>query len=365
MITINAKNPHLMLPEAMYQLRTRGVESDSRNGPVLRLPTPATLVHPNPLQRVIFWDERDANPTFHLAEALWMLAGRRDVKFPASIVNSFADFSDDGQVFNGAYGHRWRNHFRSDYADEVINVDQLLTISAALRRNPDCRRQVLSMWDGHWDLGLQSKDLPCNTHAYVEIQNGELNLTVLNRSNDVVWGALGSNVVHFSILAEIFALLTDSELGTYYQISNNLHLYVNRHGSLLNDLTPLAYPYPQSNPYEEACGGRDHRVLPSPLGRTSEDAYTLLSEVGDWCDEGGCSLAGMKSPFLRRIATPLMQAYRVFQEKSGPERYLIPIGMLKSAPEPNLDWFVAAREWYQRRYFRFQAKQDTGAQNAG
>ena len=40
---------------------------------------------------------------------------------------------------------------------------------------------------------LKSKDVPCNTHAYFAINaEGSLDLTVCNRSNDLVWGCLGA-----------------------------------------------------------------------------------------------------------------------------------------------------------------------------
>lgn len=69
------------------------------------------------------------------------------------------------------------------------------------------------------------KDVPCNTHAYFQVQDGRLNMTVCNRSNDVVWGTYGANAVHFSILQEYVASMVGVGMGTYVQFSNNYHLY--------------------------------------------------------------------------------------------------------------------------------------------
>src|SRR5207237_2010921 len=53
-----------------------------------------------------------------------------------------------------------------------------------------------------------------------------LDMTVINRSNDTLWGALGSNYVHFSFLHEYISLATGCVVGRYNQFSNNLHVYV-------------------------------------------------------------------------------------------------------------------------------------------
>src|SRR5690606_6235064 len=140
--------------------------------------------------------ERDANPFLHFFESLWMLAGRNDVDYMTRLVRRFAAYSDDGKTFNGAYGYRWRKWFGRDQLQQIIG---------ALRSNPQDRRCVLGMWDAGHDLGLQSADLPCNTHIYFRIQDDRLNMTVCNRSNDAIWGAVGANVVHMSFLQEYMA----------------------------------------------------------------------------------------------------------------------------------------------------------------
>ncbi|MHC4157178.1 MAG: thymidylate synthase [Planctomycetota bacterium] len=129
-----------------------------------------------------------------------MLAGRNDVEWLAYFNANIANYSDDGEKFHGAYGYRWRKHFEGD---------QLMDIARALKANHDCRRQVLQIWDACDDLGRCSKDLPCNLTVHFQIGGTRirpvLNMTVFNRSNDVVWGAYGANAVHFSMLQEYMA----------------------------------------------------------------------------------------------------------------------------------------------------------------
>ena len=195
---LTARNAHEMLPMALDRLFQIGRRRESRNGPVLQLMGPTVLCYERPLERVLFWPQRDANPFFHLMEALWMLAGRNDVEFVKRYASRMGDYSDDGVTLNGAYGHRWRRRF---------GVDQLRCVATNLQRNPECRRQVVSMWDTEWDvLNQDSKDVPCNTHAYFSRdESGALDMTVCNRSNDLVWGCLGANAVHFSFLLEYMA----------------------------------------------------------------------------------------------------------------------------------------------------------------
>lgn len=191
------------------------VEQPSRNGVTLEALEPVLTIYERPCERVLFSHERDANPFFHLFEALWMLAGRRDVAFVSAMVKRMREFSDDGETFNGAYGHRWRRHFGYDQLDRVIEE---------LRTTPSSRRVVLSMW-GSSDLGKQSKDLPCNTHAYFKVRDRELRMTVCCRSNDVIWGAYGANAVHFSVLQEYVAGRLGVAVGPMYQLSDSWHIY--------------------------------------------------------------------------------------------------------------------------------------------
>ena len=187
---ISGRNVHQILPNALALLKERGVQRPSRNGDVLVLDGVSVIEYERPCERVLFWPERSANPFFHLHECLWLLAGRNDVKSVTHFVKRMADFSDDGETFNSAYGYRWRQEFGFDQLDVIVKN---------LSVNHYCRRQVLSMWCPR-DLAEQdSKDLPCNLNAVFQIDNnGRLNMTVFNRSNDLIMGALGANAARTS-----------------------------------------------------------------------------------------------------------------------------------------------------------------------
>lgn len=340
MQVIKARNAHQALPEVMYQLKA-GVRRESRNGSVLRLPGPATIVYERPWERVVFWAARDANPFFHLLEALWMLAGREDVAFPASLVGRMSEFSDDGEVFNGAYGFRWREHF---------GIDQLLTIAEALRENPDCRRQVLSMWDGHRDLGRASKDLPCNTHAYLSRDaEGCLDLMVCNRSNDAVWGALGANAVHFSMMQEFVAATIGCPIGRYWQVTNNLHLYLDHHAPLMECLAEYAYP-------EKRYYSTDYyayfQVESQPLVGPGESPREVADDIVEFIHRP--SKHRCRTAFLSGVAQPMYRAYGYHKQRKGGSNDRA----LRTAQKITAgDWRRAVVEWLKRRQLKQQTKE--------
>lgn len=229
---IRAESVNQALCEGLYHLAYHGIEEPSRNGPVIVSAYPVITTYVAPQRRVLVSERRDANPFFHLFEALWMLAGRNDVAFPAKFASNLASYSDDKETLHGAYGYRWRNWFGYDQLNVIINE---------LQHNPSSRRCVLQMWDGtqvdHVETGIPKhmsdlnqavhggKDVPCNTAAYFDTIGGKLNMTVTCRSNDIIWGAYGANAVHFSILLEYMAAMTGLEMGVYRQFSNNFHVY--------------------------------------------------------------------------------------------------------------------------------------------
>lgn len=226
---IHASNPDAALYTAIQRLMDKEsivLEQQTRNGAVSRFVGPMiTAFDPMPVHagramyRVSMNRVRDANPFFHFMEAMWMLAGANDIDFVAFFNKRMREYSDDGKTQPAAYGHRWRRHFETD---------QLVQAVAELRANPSSRRVVINMYDPRFDGQSRmngGKDVPCNTTVFFSTHDGVLDMTVSNRSNDMVWGAYGANVVHFSFLHEFVACAVGLNVGTYYQVSNDLHIY--------------------------------------------------------------------------------------------------------------------------------------------
>jgi thymidylate synthase len=221
---VTARNVCQALPQTMKHICNEGTHESSRAGDVIVAPAPMVIVTQCPRERVLFSSIRDANPFFHLAEAIWMLAGRNDAKFLDRYVSDFSKLyaEEDGRLHD-AYGYRWRYSFGFDQLDAVVQK---------LTANPNDRQNVIQMWDTRND---ENNDLlgswrsrPCNTSVFLRLNNGKLDMTVVCRSNDMLWGAHGSNAVHFSILQEYLAARIDAEIGVMYQLSNNAHIYADQ-----------------------------------------------------------------------------------------------------------------------------------------
>lgn len=340
MIVINARNVHAALPEVLERVLETGQPRGSRNGRVLQLPEPLTVVYRRPWERVLFWAERDANPFFHLAEALWMLAGRQDLAYPAQFVSRMRTFSDDGETLHGAYGYRWRRWFGRDQLDEIVR---------ALRADHLDRRQVLQMWDARADLGRAGRDVPCNTQATFQVgPSGALDMVVFNRSNDIVWGLCGANAVHFSVLHEYLADRIGVTQGTYTQVSANAHVYadmlpqvgdVARRAASAWRAPPLT-----QNPYEH--------VRARPLGAAEPGFSTDLERLDE-------RAAAPHSEFFRAVVRPMTEAHRAYRHRRGAGKFRAAREALQLMPDDN-DWRRAAEEWLERRAAHWARANDDG-----
>lgn len=351
MIVVKARNAQQALPEMMHQLKTHPEvqKRNSRNGVVMQFVQPVTIQYLKPRERVVFWEQRDGNPFFHLFECLWMMAGRNDVAFVQKYSSKIGDFSDDGVTFHGAYGNRWRQHFKASAGDVSPFVDQLKHIANTLRTNPEDRRQVLQMWDATVDgNGREGKDFPCNISSVLNRDHlGRLNMMVSNRSNDIVWGALGANCVHFSFLQEVLAKWIGCEVGQYWQVSANMHAYEWNSAGVL-PLSDMAFPSAQ---HKSRCPYEAETVAPFPI--VNVDIATWHQDLGMFLSEGDKAM-GYRDPFFRKLCVPLYSAYEAFRDRSDHNRYDSALEKVSMAVD--CDWKLACTEWLNRRKDKAAAK---------
>lgn len=343
MKVIDVRNVNYALPEGMLHLQTSGVIQPTRNGDAIVALEPVTTVYRRPTERVLFSGLRDANPFFHLYEGLWMLAGRNDVAGVAKYARNMALYSDDSKTLNGAYGYRWRHHFGGD---------QLIALIYQLRKDPTTRRAVLAMWDGREDGRGLSSDYPCNLAVHFQVaESGALNMTVFNRSNDIIWGAYGANAVHMSMLHEFVASAVGRSVGCYWQVSDNFHAYID----LFRKLQPLAdyaadWYSERTDPYSRG------EVETFPMVRT--DWSHWLRDLALTINEG--STFGARDPFFTKIVVPMLSAHAAYRNTSrGRERFDVAREILLQMPDGN-DWRKAAEEWIDRREAATRRAADDG-----
>lgn len=164
--------------------------------------------------RLCFLKGRNLNYRFAFVESAWILEGKNEFDFLSKYISSYGQYSDDNKTLNGAYGYRLRYHFDEDQIENAISH---------LQENPESRRVVLQIYSVD-DLQKNSKDIPCNTTIYLKVNNGCLNLTVVNRSNDLYLG-IPYNIFVFGILQKYIAHRLNYDVGLQTQITDNLHLY--------------------------------------------------------------------------------------------------------------------------------------------
>lgn len=328
------------------------IEQDSRNGPVIRIPEPVIITYEAPIERVLFSPARDCNPFFHLYESFWMLAGRNDVEPLAYYNSNISNYSDDGKTFHGAYGYRWRKYF---------GYDQLDWIQTGLEADPGSRREVLMMWnamDGEANLssgipacdlyvgGHGGKDVPCNVYAKFEILNGHLEMSVHNRSNDLIWGALGANVVHFSFLQEYLAGQLGVAIGSYHQITDNLHIYKERWEPdryLEEEKSDWYSSSPASKPYGMYDYGAGRNEIDLDIQRVSKNGYDFANYPDRLETE-------YRTSFMRDVVQPALNAFHWHKQRDYN-------AALSSAYNiAAFDWREACLTWLFRRKQRWELR---------
>lgn len=375
------------------------VKRPSRNGNVLMLDDTMTVTYSHPRERVLFNSARDANPFFHLYEALWMLAGRNDVASLSYYTSKMAQFSDDGKTFNGAYGYRWRN--AADKTTPVAHdcgdtVDQLDILVNHLKADPNSRRAVLAMWnveddllkigskcdkcdngeyiygnDGHgvvsWDCGCggklvnQSKDVCCNLNVMFSIRVNDLgkghreeflDMTVTNRSNDMIWGMLGANYVHFTILQEYLAARLGVEVGRYNHFTNNLHVYDwNWKPEEWLKCATAGFDYTNPNlslfpKVDVRALGRDftnHIPLVTNVEQFERYLKDFVQYHGDAEFRANEGPLHWGEPFLDNVAQPLFNAFHMWK-LGAPEMVQ---GFLDEVQAD--DWRIVGTNWMRKR----------------
>jgi thymidylate synthase len=306
--------------EAYYELqytKKHYVQPEkTRNGPALVYQEPVLITHASPYRRVLFDPVRNANPFFHYMESIWMLAGSNTVPFLAKFSSQIKEYSDNGYTFHGAYGHRWRNHFGVDQIDSVIHM---------LKKDPATRRALITMWDPASDLERLGKDLPCNTHVYLGIRSGVLHMTVCNRSNDMVWGMLGANIVHMSILQEYIANALEIEVGDLNQFTVNLHIYED-----------------WVDKWNKEGGSSWYKTYPNVRAWRFGPRTFDIDEADRFIEDGIHSNRPYQCRILRDNAVPMYDAWETYKANDLPKAIHIAQRIYDD------DWRHACVEWLQR-----------------
>lgn len=222
------------VPFLLQRLQEDGDRILSRAGSTREL-THVGITLTQPWKRELLLPTRRHSIAAQIAETIWVLSGRDDVRWLERYLPRAKDFSDDGITWRGAYGPRLRG-----------KRDQLQHIFKMLAENNSDRRAVAAIYDPAIDME-PGRDIPCNDFLNFSIRNSKLDLHVFVRSNDAWWGLSGINAFEWSALLEIMAGLLGVDIGSLHFSTTSLHLY-EQHWSKADKVIMGAsnsYPTPQ------------------------------------------------------------------------------------------------------------------------
>jgi thymidylate synthase len=172
-------------------------------------------------------------------ELLWFLRGDTNVKYlnehGVSIWNEWADEEGD---LGPVYGQQWR----SWPAPDGSAIDQIGNVVAAIRRNPESRRLIVSAWN---PAEIEKMALPpCHCLFQFYVAGGKLSCQLYQRSADVFLG-VPFNIASYALLTMMVAQVTKLSPGEFIHTFGDAHLYLNHLEQARLQLSRDPRPLPQ------------------------------------------------------------------------------------------------------------------------
>ena len=154
-------------------------------------------------------------------ELLWFLAGDTNVKYLNDHgVTIWDEWADERGDLGPVYGRQWR----SWPAPDGQAIDQIANVVAAIRRNPDSRRLIVSAWN---PADVEQMALPpCHCLFQFYVANGKLSCQLYQRSADVFLG-VPFNIASYALLTMMVAQVTSLAPGEFIHTFGDAHLYLN------------------------------------------------------------------------------------------------------------------------------------------
>ena len=172
-------------------------------------------------------------------ELLWFLCGRHQRQ-----VSQRARSEHLGRVGGPAgelgpvYGRQWR----SWAAPDGSTIDQIANVIAAIRRDPNSRRLIVSAWNPA-DLDKMALP-PCHCLFQFYVADGRLSCQLYQRSADVFLG-LPFNIASYALLTLMVAQVSGLTAGEFVHTLGDAHLYFDHLEQARLQLTRSPRPLPK------------------------------------------------------------------------------------------------------------------------
>ena len=177
-------------------------------------------------------------------ELLWFLAGDTNIKYlNDNGVRIWDEWADERGDLGPVYGRQWR----SWPAPDGGTIDQMANVVAAIRRNPDSRRLIVSAWN---PAQVDAMALPpCHCLFQFYVAEGRLSCQLYQRSADVFLG-VPFNIASYALLTMMVAQVTGLRPGAFIHTFGDAHLYLNHleQARLQLSRTPRPLPTMRLNP---------------------------------------------------------------------------------------------------------------------
>jgi thymidylate synthase len=156
---------------------------------------------------------------FH--ELLWFLAGDTNIKYLNQHgVKIWDEWADQNGDLGPVYGRQWR----SWPAPDGGAIDQIANVVAAIRRNPDSRRLIVTAWN---PAEVDAMALPpCHCLFQFYVARGRLSCQLYQRSADVFLG-VPFNIASYALLTMMVAQVSGLAPGEFVHTFGDAHLYLN------------------------------------------------------------------------------------------------------------------------------------------
>lgn len=176
-------------------------------------------------------------------EILWLFRDKsnniNDLK--AHIWDQWAD--EKGSI-GKAYGYQLGKKYVYKDNGTYQFMDQVEHLIYKLKNSPMDRRMIITMWNPSEELEMHLA--PCCYETLWDVTDGKLNMTLIQRSGDLVAaaGAGGFNDIEYALLVHMVARECNLKPGTFIHYINNLHIY-DRHMDLMPKIIyNISYPAP-------------------------------------------------------------------------------------------------------------------------
>ncbi len=222
-----------VIMKILEKVLNEGVRISTRNGDAISI-YDVSMILRNPRSRHLSLAGRKNNIFSTFAEAIWVLAGDNRINpYLTFFLPRAPKYSDDGVIWRAAYGERLYAHGQLENVVQQFQKEGIFTRRAVISLympDRDTNESLINVYNLE-----DSVDIPCNNLIHFFITpDKKLNIKIIQRSGDLIFGVSNINIFEFSLLQEVVLSILQREvdsqikLGYLHQSVTNLHIYENR-----------------------------------------------------------------------------------------------------------------------------------------